>query len=605
MWCLGIVAFTFAVRPTVAEEAQRPNILWITSEDNSPYLGCYGDEQAKTPRLDRLAAEGVRYRNAFANAPVCSTARTTLITGMYACSLGVHHHRRRVAIPDDFKLYPEVLREAGYYCTNNSKTDYNVANAGQPWDESSGTAHYKNRGAGQPFFAVFNLTTSHESQVAPKKGKTTFRISPEVVKLPPYHPDTPELRLDWANYYDQMTQMDAQVGELLDELDAAGLADDTIVFYYSDHGGALPRGKRNLHDSGTRVPLIVRVPQKWSRLAPANANEWVDDPVGFVDLPATLLSLAGAPIPANYQGKAFLGEAKQPPREHVFLFRGRMDERYDTVRAIRDREYRYIRNYAPHRPWGQFYSYPFRVMPGMGSWYAAWQAGKCNEAQSRYWGPKPSEELYELAADPYELNNLFGDNNQAARLVNMRQTLRAEMIAMRDIGFIPEAMFSRLAADKTIYVYAQSDAYPIERIIDLADKATSRDSKHLPDLVAALDDGHPVIRYWGATGCLILQDKAAPAKSKLLAELNDDWASNRIVAAEALGYLGESDAAVAALEDVLAADDHYASLEALNTLDFMRQAGHVTLARAQSIVKDLKLSEPADRIPTYLLGLEP
>jgi hypothetical protein len=241
----------------------------------------------------------------------------------------------------------------------------------------------------------------------------------------------------------------------------------------------------------------------------------------------------------------------------------------------------------------------------MGSWYAAWQAGKCNEAQSRYWGPKPSEELYELAADPYELNNLFGDNNQAARLVNMRQTLRAEMIAMRDIGFIPEAMFSRLAADKTIYVYAQSDAYPIERIIDLADKATSRDSKHLPDLVAALDDGHPVIRYWGATGCLILQDKAAPAKSKLLAELNDDWASNRIVAAEALGYLGESDAAVAALEDVLAADDHYASLEALNTLDFMRQAGHVTLARAQSIVKDLKLSEPADRIPTYLLGLEP
>ncbi|MDZ7620351.1 MAG: sulfatase, partial [Patescibacteria group bacterium] len=401
--------------------AERPNILWITSEDNSPYLGCYGDRQAHTPHLDKLAAEGVRYRNAFANAPVCSTARTTLITGMYACSLGAHHHRSRVATPARFKLYPEHLRAAGYYCTNNSKTDYNLANAGRPWDESSPLAHYRNRKPGQPFFAVFNSLTSHESRVAPSAEKTSFRIPPEKVVLPPYHPDTPAVRRDWANYYDQMTLMDEEVGALLDELSRAGVADDTIVFYYSDHGGALPRGKRNLHDSGTHVPLIIRFPKKWAHLAPARPGEWVEQPVGFVDLPATVLSLAGAPVPDHYEGRVFLGPRQAAPREHVFLYRGRMDERYDTARAIRDRQFRYVRNYSPHRPWGQHYAYPFRVLPSMGSWYAAYQSGQCNAVQARYWGPKPAEELYDTAADPFELSNLTTAADQADRLQAMRQ----------------------------------------------------------------------------------------------------------------------------------------------------------------------------------------
>jgi N-sulfoglucosamine sulfohydrolase len=386
--------------------AERPNILWLTSEDNSPYLGCYGDSQAQTPHLDRLATQGVRYRLAFANAPVCSSARTTLITGMYATSLGAQHHRSRVAIPASFPLYPEVLRAAGYYTTNNAKTDYNLAGNRQPWNASSAQAHYKNRAPGQPFFAVFNFGTSHESQVAPKEGKTSFRIAPEKIQLPPYHPDTPEIRRDWANYYDQMTIMDAQVGAALAELERAGLAEDTIVFYYGDHGGALPRGKRNIHDSGTRVPFIVRIPAKWAHLAPAKSGEWVEQPVAFVDFPATVFSLCGVPIPANYEGRPFLGEKKTAPREHVFLYRGRMDERTDVVRAVRDREYRYVRNYSPHRPWGQHYSYPFEVQPSMRSWFAEFTAGRCNDVQAAYWRPKPSEEFYRLAGDPHELRNL-------------------------------------------------------------------------------------------------------------------------------------------------------------------------------------------------------
>lgn len=585
-----------------APAADRPNILWITSEDNSPYLGCYGDPLAHTPHLDRLAQEGIRYRNAFANAPVCSSARTTLITGMHACSIGAHNHRSKVAIPQRFRLYPEVLRAAGYYCSNNSKTDYNLADRRGVWDESSKKAHYKNRAQGQPFFAVFNFTTSHESQVAPKPDKTAYRIPPDKMPLPPYHPDTPEIRRDWANYYDQMTLMDAQVGEVLAELDRTGLADDTIVFYYGDHGGALPRGKRNIHDSGTRVPLIIRLPKKWSHLSPAAPGEWVDDLVSFVDFPATVFSLCSVPVPANYEGRAFLGTGKAPPRTHVFLFRGRMDERYDMVRAIRDKDSRYVRNYSPHRPWGQQYSYPFQVLPSMRSWFDAFAAGKCNEAQARYWRPKPGEEFYQIATDPFEIHNQTHDPECAARIETLRSALRDEILKTRDVGFIPEGMFQRLAGDKTIHDYAQSDAYPIRRILDLADRASDGDPRHLKDFIAALDDPHPVIRYWAATGCLVLKTDAAPAKDKLRATLSDEWADVRIVAAESIAYLGEKKPALDVIAAVLREGNLHEALAAQNALDFMWQAGHVTLAEAQALVRVTDLPEPADRIPRYFLN---
>jgi arylsulfatase A-like enzyme len=588
---------------TCLEAADRPNILWITSEDNSPYLGCYGDPQAQTPHLDRLAAEGVRYRHAFANAPVCSTARTTLITGMYASSLGVQNHRSSVAIPGAFQCYPEHLHAAGYYCSNNSKTDYNLAERGRVWDASSNQAHYKHRAPDQPFFAVFNLTISHESQVAPKAGKTSFRVPPNQIALPPYHPDTPEIRRDWANYYDQVTLMDSQVGTLLDELQRAGLADNTIVFYFSDHGGALPRGKRNLHESGTRVPLIIRIPEKWAHLAAAKPGEWSNELVSFVDFPATVFSLCGVPIPRHYEGRPFLGEKRAAPREHVFLFRNRMDERYDTVRAVRDGEYQYLRNYSPHRPWGQHYSYPFQVLPTMRSWYAEFVAGRCNAAQAAHWKAKPPEEFYRVADDPYELRNLVAEPMHADRLARLRAALRTEILATRDTGFIPEGMFVKLAGEQTIYDYAQSDAYPLERILDVADKASDRDAAHLPAFLAALDDPHPILRYWAATGCLILQEKAAPAKGKLRERLKDEWADVRVVAAEALGHLGESQAAVKTIQAVLTSDNLYEALAAQNSLDYLRQAGRVPLAEAQDLVRGLKFSEPGDRIPKYLLQL--
>ncbi|MHC4518272.1 MAG: sulfatase-like hydrolase/transferase [Planctomycetota bacterium] len=597
-----------------ADDGERPNILWITSEDNSPYLGCYGDKLAHTPNLDRFAAEGVRYRNAFANAPVCSAARSTLITGMYACSLGIHNHRSKGRVPDMFRLYPEYLRDAGYYCTNNSKTDYNIVRkGGKAWNESSNKAHYKNRKPGQPFFAVFNTTLSHEGQLTEQAVNRRRRqgllppkprVAPEDAPLPPYHADTPTVRRDWSVYYDNVTLMDKQVGALLEELQESGLAGNTIVFYYSDHGGALPRGKRNIHDSGTRVPLIVRFPQKWAHLAPARPGQWVEDPVSFVDLPPTVFSLANVTIPKHFEGRPFLGKLAGPPRNHIFLFRGRMDERYDTVRAVRNRRYRYVRNYSPHRPWGQHYSYPFRVMPSMDSWYQAYRKGQCNPVQARYWQTKPSEEFYDVATDPYEVTNLIDDPQYADLIKKMRRALQQDILRTRDTGFIPEGMFERLAAGGTLYDYAQSDAYPIERIVNVANLAVARDVTGLSKLMAACDDPHPVIRYWAATGCLVLQAKSAPARHKLEARLKDDWLDIRVVAAEALCYLGQTDKALATLEPIVKGSEKYPSLAALNALDFIHEAGHVTVERIREIVSGTEFRDTPERMAKYFLEKE-
>ena len=592
------------------KKADRPNILWITTEDNSPLLGCYGDDQAHTPNLDRFAEQGVRYKNAFANAPVCSAARSTLITGMYACSVGIHNHRSRVRIPDSFKPYPVYMRQAGYYCTNNSKTDYNFARekGAKYWDESSNKAHYKKRKADQPFFAIFNNTTSHEGQLGERTVQRRRnqgqlppkpRIAPEDIKLPPYHADTPTVRRDWSVYYDNMTLMDAQVGSLLDELDKAGLAEDTIVFYYADHGGALPRGKRNIHDSGTRVPMIIRFPKKWAHLAPAKPGQWSDTPVSFVDFPATVFSLMGIDIPEHFQGKAFLGAQVDKLPDHAYLFRGRMDERYDTVRAVRDTRYRYVRNYTPHRPWGQQYTYPFKVMPSMGSWYQAFLAGKCNPAQARYWQTKPGEELYDTKSDPHEINNRIGDRNLINIRIRLQKALGDDIVRTKDTGFIPEGMITTLAGNKTLYDYAQSDAYPIEKILAVANLATDRNSASIDKLITACNDKHPVIRYWAATGLLILQDKAAPAKGKLISLLEDKYPDIRIVAAEALSYLGETQLALKTLEPIIKSKEEFLALPALNALDFMQQAGHVSIKRIQKLIEGVKFKTTPERMADY------
>ncbi|HKL33778.1 MAG TPA: sulfatase, partial [Tangfeifania sp.] len=400
-----------------------PNILWLTSEDNSPFLGCYGDEFATSPNLDNLASEGFLYTHAYANAPVCAPARNTIITGVYANSGGNQHMRSYYPISEVIKTYPEFLREAGYYCTNNSKTDYNTNSIepNQIWDESSRDAHYKNREPGQPFFAVFNTTISHESSIHDSIPNERLRHSPEEVFIPPHHPATPAMKHDWAQYYDKVEDMDTQIGKWLQELEDAGLADNTIVFYYGDHGGVVARSKRYVYETGTRVPFIVRIPEKYKYLFPEKEQgSKVNRLISFVDLAPTLLSIVGIDIPDFLQGNAFLGDQKTEDPEYAFMFRGRLDERYDMSRAVRDQKFRYIRNYMPYRIYGQHLEYLWRA-PSIRSWEAAYLNGECNETQSRFWEPKPVEELYDTENDPWEVNNLADNPEYKEVLEKMRQ----------------------------------------------------------------------------------------------------------------------------------------------------------------------------------------
>ena len=579
---LGLLFFSFSGCGNGKESLAPPNILWIVSEDNGPFLGCYGDELATTPNIDKLASQGVLYENAFANAPVCAPARSTIISGVYPPSMGTQNMRSRYPIPESIRFYTQYLREAGYYCTNNAKEDYNMPKPEGAWDESSRTAHYENRAEGQPFFAIFNIGTSHESSVHKSIPNDQLRHDPVKMKLPPYHPDTPDMRHDWAQYYDKIEDMDQQVGALLEELDSAGLADNTIVAYYSDHGGVIARSKRFVYESGTHVPMIWRFPKKYKHLASGNPGERTDRLVSFVDLAPTMLSLTGLEIPDYMQGKAFLGERQAPPRDYVHLFRGRMDERMDKVRAVRDKKFRYIKNYMPHRIYGQYIEYLWRA-PSCRSWEEAYLAGECNDAQSAFWEEKPAEELYDVSTDPWEVNNLADDPQYAEVLERMRAETNRWMSEIKDTGLMPEGEMSSKNEDQPSFSYVHSEAYDFEKIKHAADIASLRDENHLDKIIGFLKDENPTVRYWGANGCLILKEKAEAAKDALKNVLQDDSYDVRIAAAEALCYLGESENAIPVFNEAIASENMMIRVHAINSLEII--GGKVAKACVPKVIE--------------------
>ena len=557
-----------------AAPAAKPNILWLVAEDINAHLGCYGDTYAHTPNLDKLAAKGTVYWNAWSTAPVCAPARTALISGMYPPTLGAENMRSIVPLPSAVRPYPAYLREAGYYCSNNAKTDYNLLDAEKAWHESSNKARYSNRAPGQPFMAVFNFGITHESNLRTRPHQWVH--DPAQAPLPPYHPDVLEARQDWAQYYDNITTMDAQVGKQLAELEAAGLAEDTIVFFYGDNGSGMPRHKRWLWQSGLRVPLIIYIPPKFQHLAPPDYRPGgrSDRLVNFVDFAPTLLSLAGVRPPPHMQGRAFLGPYAAPPPTYIFGLRSRMDENLDLSRCVRDARFLYIRNYMPHKPYGQYLAYMFQT-PTTRVWFDLFQKGRLNEVQSRFWQPKPPEELYDLEADPHQTNNLAAHPAHAATLRRLQQVLREHLLSTRDLGFLPESeLHARArAAQLTPYEMGQTDAkYPLGRILAAAELASSLKPDAVPDLRKAMQDKDSAVRYWGVMGILM---RGGPAVTAARKELNralaDDAPCVRIAAAEALGVYGneaERQAALQALLELAPQPKHgpYVSLHALNAL---------------------------------------
>jgi arylsulfatase A-like enzyme len=580
-----VFAFVFFHNAYPQQAEERPNILWIVSEDNSPLIGAYGDKFATTPNIDRLATEGVLYTHAFATAPVCAPSRSTLITGMYPSSLGTEHMRSTYPVPGLVRFFPSYLRDAGYYTSNNAKKDYNTVDQPAAWDESSQTATYKNRKAGQPFFAVFNITISHESQVHNSIATADLKHDPEQVPIPPYHPRTPEMKHDWAQYYDRIQSMDEQVGKILAELDEAGLRENTIVFYYSDHGGVLGRSKRFMYESGLHIPMIIRFPDKYKELAPGPPGSGTDRIVTFVDFAPTILALAGIQRPAYMQGQAFLGKGQPAPRQYAFSFRGRMDERFDMVRSVRDRKYRYIRNYMPHKIYGQYLEYLWKA-PSMGSWEKAFRDGELNDVQSAFWKPKPSEELYDVEADPHNIQNLAGDVNYRQVLMRMRDANRRWLLDTRDVGFIPEPMMVEISKTQSLYDYARSGKYAMKRIMETAELASSKDRSVVPELRKRLSDSDPVVRYWAVIGCTVLSKYAAPARAELIKLLNDGEVSVRIAAAEALYVLGEKEKPLAVLKDALQSSNVMARVQALNVLENFGNDARPALDNMKQLLKD-------------------
>lgn len=439
--------------------ADKPNILWIVTEDISPTLSFYGDSTAQTPHLDKLASQSVIYSNAFSVVGVCAPSRSSIITGMYPTTLGTVHMRtgkdvfswgKRVyadsvaikdingnpirqysaVIPEYVKCFPEYLRAAGYFCTNNAKTDYQFAAPITAWDENGSNAHWRNRNANQPFFSVFNIGLTHESRIWLHKDKPQT-VNPDSVPLPPYFPDNAVTRTDVARHYSNIELMDAKVGKIVQQLKDDGLYDNTIIFFYSDHGGPLPHQKREIYDSGLRVPFLVKglnnhTPSKTDRL------------ISFVDLAPTLLSLANIEPPKYMEGKAFLGKYQDTPRKYVYGSSDRFDEFTDRIRSVRNKQFLYLKNYHPELVKYKDVGYR-KNMPMMNNILELKDNKQLDSTQMQWFETKPSEELYDCKTDPYNITDIASNPDYQSVLSSMRQAYTEFNNNHDDKGRLPEA----------------------------------------------------------------------------------------------------------------------------------------------------------------------
>ncbi len=440
-------SFAFSSTDGESKLPFRPNILWIVAEDLGPYISPFGDSTISTPNLSRLAAEGVRYTHVFSTSGVCSPSRAAIATGMYPNHIGANHMRvggnikylpeglvpYEAVPPPAVKMHSEYMRRAGYFTTNNAKEDYQFKAPVTAWDENGNQAHWKHRPEGKPFFSIFNLGVTHESRIWVKAEDSLWIDANEEVPIPPYLPDTELAKKDVRRMYSNIKEMDAQVGALLDELEEAGLMDSTIIFWYADHGGPLPRQKRLLYDSGLRLPLIIRFPNQ------EKAGEVDNQLISFIDFMPTIMSLAGVMPPAHIHGQAFVGPYQATEsRSYIHAAADRFDEKYDMIRAVRDQRFKYLRNYRPEQ--GYYLAVKYREnMPIMQELLRLKEEGTLTPEQALWFREeKPEEELFDCENDPHELHNIADDPNYKEELERLRAEYESWMENIDDKGFVPE-----------------------------------------------------------------------------------------------------------------------------------------------------------------------
>ena len=598
----------------VLQAVEKPNILWITAEDMSPTLGCYGDTFATTPNIDKLAKEGVLYSNAFANAPVCSPSRSCLITGCYPTSLSTQQMRSGFSIPKHMRGFPALLRDQGYFTTNNVKTDYNTANYKEiieaSWSENSNSAHWRNRTeSSQPFFSIFNLMTSHQSRsmVWPyKQFKKEIQSqilaedihAPADVPLPPYYPDTPLIRREMARYYDCVTAMDIQVGIILKQLKNDNLKDNTIIFFFSDHGSGMPRHKRALLDSGMHVPLIIYFPKKWQHLSPYKPGSTTDSLVSFVDFASTILNLTGVINPISMQGKPFLGPNVTTKRSYVYGHRDRVDEVRDLARSVRDSRYLYIRNYMPHLGYNQPTAWPDKGEIRH-EFYRLAKEKKMTPEQWHFAGPyRPVEELYDCLNDPRNLKNLAKSKKHKNILGRLRSEHIQHITDTVDLGFLPESEAWTMFGKRSGWELGQSKSIPFNEIRNAAVQVgIASESEFLKNL----ESENSVVRYWGAIGLTAKKTISNKAKGILKTKLKDPSYATRIEIANALAVHNEINEALPALTDAVNHENLIVVTHAARTIELLGEKAAVAKpAMKKALARAIKI-RPSETPATVVL----
>ena len=503
---LLVALLSFACKP--GGETEQANFVWIISEDNSThYMELFDPHGIATPNIEGMAENGILFTRAFSNAPVCSVARSTLISSCYGPRTGTQFHRRSklVPMPGGIEMFPAYLRKAGYYTTNNSKEDYNYIKDEGVWDESSNSAHWTNREKGQPFFHKESHPASHESRLhfkAELMESYVPVVDPDQVHVFPNHPDTELFRFTGAYYRDRMLVVDSIVGRVINELEEAGELESTFVFYFGDHGGVLPGSKGYLYETGLHVPLVVRIPKKFRHLVNLKRDEVSDDFVSFIDFGPTLLELAGVELPLGVDGKPFLGEkipVRPDERQLSYGYADRFDEKYDLVRTVRKGKLKYMRNYQPFNVDGLQNNYRY-LMLAYEQWREMFKAGELNEIQSQFFLPREPEALYDLENDPYETNNLAGDPAYLEALKEMRGRLEEWVKGMPDLSFYPENKLRSFAFEDPV-TFGREHSEEIAALVDLANLQLLPYEEAREGISQALSSEDPLNLYWGLIVC--------------------------------------------------------------------------------------------------------
>ena len=558
--------------------SELPNFVWFTSEDNSVHFSkLYNENGISMPAIESLAEHGLVFEHAFSNAPVCSVARTTLLTGSHAPRIGTQYHRRSklVPMPDGSQMYPWYLQRVGYYTTNNSKTDYNVT-VTEGWNESSPDATWRNRKPGQPFFHVQNTALTHESSLhfsEEEMKRDPTATDPDFVTLFPYFPDTPIFRYTHARYLDNHVKVDDYFAQYIEMLREDGELENTFIFYFGDHGGVLPRGKGYVYESGLHVPLVVYIPENYKHLIDAELGSRVNGFVSFIDFAPTILNLAGVDVPPHMDGKPFLGHKVSMDevnrRDEAFGYADRFDEKIDYVRTLRKGNIKYIRNYQPFNVDALFNEYRYRML-AYSEWFDLYKSDSLSETQKQFFEPRQSEQLFDLSSDPFEIENLAQDPAYADMLKLMRKRLSERVKSINDLSVFPESVLFSEAFDNPV-AFGRRNTDRIARLIDTADLSLRSFDEVNRDLLVALESKDAWERYWAL---IVLSSFGQDAQSFIsLARkiaVEDEENLVRVRAAEFLGLVGAENPEPYLIEALRKSRTEIEAVIILNTVVLLR-----------------------------------